>query len=297
MQMNALVSATDAVRRVAGGSFVFDRAIFFLAVLRASGGVLGAWANLPSADSGGGISINAISHSMGRPFETARRHVNALIEDGLCVRTGTGVVVMPGLLDRPEIAAMLVHMHDCLTWLIAQLRSYDVPLPRGSQGILYRRDITLAASIDLSLSAFDSIGRYYTDWLELAVVNAVMTASSRPITLDPVLARRYSEADTVPPAERRRAVSAAAVARALKIPYSTVRRQVIAATESGMLVERDGGVIVDDAILAGPRVAIAGSAAVTRSAALLGRLVAGGFPFDSPAQAYVAGAPALVAFD
>jgi DNA-binding Lrp family transcriptional regulator len=296
MQMNALVGATNAVRRVAGGSFVFDRAIFFLAVLRASGGVLGAWAKSPAQGAGGGISINAISHSMNRPFETVRRHVNALIGDGLCVRTGTGVVVAPDLLDRPEMASMLAHLHDCLIWWIVQLRSYDVPLPRGSQGSPYRPDITLAASIDLSLSAFESVGHYYADWLELAVVNAVMAASSRPITFDPTLARLYSEADTIPPAERRRAVSAAAVARALGIPYSTVRRQVIAATDAGMLVERDGGVIVDDAVLAGPGVATAGSAAVTRSATLLGRLVAGGFPFDHPAQAYVVGAPLLLSF-
>jgi hypothetical protein len=234
---------------------------------------------------------------MGRPFETARRHVNALIDDGLCVRTGTGVVVAPDLLDRPEIAVMMTHLHDCLIWLTVQLRSYDVPLPRGSQGVGYRPDITLATSIDLSLSVFESVGPYYADWLELAVVNGVMAASARPITLDPALARLYSEADTIPPVERRCAVSAASVARALGIPYSTVRRQVIAATEAGMLVERDGGVMVDDTVLAGPGVATAGSVSLARTAALLGRLVAGGFPFDDPAQAYVAGPPPLLAFD
>ncbi len=296
MQINALVVATAAVRQVAGGSFVFDRAIFFLAVLRASGGVLGQWAKVPVAG-GGGISINAISHSMGRPFETARRHINALIDDGLCVRTGTGVAVAPDLPDRPEIADLLAHLHDCLIWLIVQLRSYEVALPHSPQDIPYRPDITLAASIDLSLFAFDSVGRLYTDWLEMAVVNAVMAASSRPITFDPTLARLYSEADTIPPAELRRAVSAASVARALGIPYSTVRRQVIAAIEADMLVERDSGVIVHDAILAGPRVALAGSAAVSRAAALLGRLVSGGFPFDAPARAYIVSAPKLVQFD
>ena len=297
MQLSCLARATEAVRRVAGSSFIFDRAVFFLAVLRASGGVLGAWAGAAPDDRGGGISVNAISHSMARPFETARRHVNALIEDGLCTRTSAGVLVSPALLNEPEIAGLLAHLHDALVWLTVQWKSFDIPLPRDSFRENYRGDITLAAAIDLALGAFENVARFYTDWLELAVVNAVMAASARPITFDANLSRLYSEPDTIPPADRRRTVSAAGVARGLGIPYSTVRRQILGAVQAGILVERGSGVIVDDAILAGPGVAAAGTAAAARAAALLGRLVAAGFPFDDPARVYVVGPLKLVAFD
>lgn len=297
MQLSCLVRATQAVRQVAGGSFIFDRAVFFLAVLRASGGILGCWAGAAPDTLGGGISVNAISHSMARPFETARRHVNALIDDGLCTRTTAGVIVSPDLLNEPEIAALLAHLHDGLVWFTIQLKSYEIPLPRNSFRERYRGDITLAASIDLALGAFENVARFYADWLELAVVNAVMAGSARPITFDSTLARLYSEPDTIPPADRRRAVSAAAVARALCIPYSTVRRQMLSAIQAGKLVDRGGGVIVADAILAGPGVAAAGTAAAARTAALLGRLVAGGFPFDNPARAYAVGPLKLAVFD
>ena len=297
MQINALARSSAAVQRIAGNAFVFDRAIFFLAVLRASGGFLGAWAGCGRPQNDSGISVNAISQSMQRPFETTRRQVNALIADGLCTRTDTGVVVAPGLLDHDEMIALLAHLNDCLVWLVLQLRAFDVPLPRTASTTDHRADITLAASIDLALSAFENAGHYYTDWLELAVVNTVMAASARDVTFDPDLARLYSEAHTVPPAGQRRTITAACVARALGIPYSTVRRQIIAAIQAGWLVERDHGVIVPDSVLAGPAVALAGTTAVIRSAALLGRLVGGGFPFDDPATAYRVGPPAMIAFD
>eukprot|EP01035_Chromulina_nebulosa_P030990 gene30990-41255_t len=62
----------------------FDPAIVFLVVLRAD-----AW--LQTRSTGvvmqatappGGISVNAVAQSLGRPFESVRRYVNALIADG-----------------------------------------------------------------------------------------------------------------------------------------------------------------------------------------------------------------------
>lgn len=296
-QLTSLVRAIAIVRKLAGGSFVFDRGIFFLAILRASGDVLADWPNAArsTADSGG-ISINALSQSLHRPFETVRRHVNALIDAGLCARTPSGVVVPTALREDEDVAALLVHLHDSLVWLVDEFHSYDMPLPRAAPGLPYRADITLAAAIDLALGAFDNVGLFVVDWLELAIVGAVLVASVRRITLDGELARRYSELTTVVPIERREPISAAAIARALTIPYSTVRRQILMTVESGKLVERGRGVVLSDAMLSGPGAAIMGATATTRTASLFGRLVPGGFPFDRPDHAYVGTPPALVDF-
>jgi hypothetical protein len=297
-QLTSLVRAIAIVRKLAGGSFVFDRGIFFLAILRASGDVLTDWPNAPRAGaSGGGISINALSQSLHRPFETVRRHVNALIDAGLCARTSTGVVVPSSLRDDPEVAALLVHLHDSLVWLVDEFAAFDMPLPHAAAaGQSYRADITLASSIDLALGAFDNIGMFVSDWLELAIVGAVLVASVRRITLDSELARRYSETATVVPIERREPISAAAIARALTIPYSTVRRQILVTVAAGKLIERGRGVVLSDDLLAGPSAAIMGATATTRTGSLFGRLVPGGFPFDDPKSAYIAGAPQLVDF-
>ena len=299
MRLTSLVRTIEVVRKLAGGSFVFDRGIFFLAVLRASSQTMAGWPNARPVDdaSEGGISINALSQSMRRPFETVRRHVNALIRAGLCDRSPGGVVVAPRLREDPDVAALMVHLHDSMVWVTGEFHNYGLPLPRAAAGVPYRPEITLAASIDLSLAAFENVGLFINDWLELAVVAAVLMASARPITLDPELARRYADLDTPPPVERRVAVSTAAISRALDIPYSTVRRQVMAAVESGKLTEHGGGVIISDMLIGGPAAATVGAAAVTRTASLLGRMVSGGFPFDDPVSAYLSGPPPLVAFD
>ncbi len=297
MRLAALVRTTDAVRELSGTRFVFDRGAFFLAILRASAGAITDWPGGRQGHDEGGISINALSHSMRRPFETVRRHVNALIAAGLCVRSASGVVVPSRLRDDPVVAGVLVQLHDLLVWGITGLKEFGVPLPRTAVGVPYRPEITLAASIDSALGAFENVGTTFENWLELAVVGAVMLASARPVTLDPELAARYSEADTVPPVGLRVPVSAAQVSRALGIPYSTVRRQVLAATASGLLAEHRGGVIVTDAFLGGQVAAEASASIASRAGALLGRLVSGGFPFDDPEQAYIGGPPRLVGFD
>lgn len=299
MRLTALVKATDTARRIAGGSFVFDRGILFLAVLRASAGTLRGWPAKPDAPIAdeGGISVNALSHSMRRPFETVRRHVNALIAQGLCVRTAQGVVVSGALRDNPDIGALLVHLHDSLVWVVGEFKSFDMPLPRTQPGIPYRADMALAVSIDLALAAFENVGLFFDDWLELAVVSSIMVASARAITFDPELARRYSEPETVPPPESRQVVTAAMVSRGLHIPYSTVRRQILAATQAGSLERRGDGVMVAESMLGGPHAVAAGATALARTAASLGRLVSAGFPFDDPARAYVAGPAPLVSFD
>ncbi len=297
-QLTSLVRAIAIVRKLGGGSFVFDRGIFFLAILRASGDMLADWPDAPrDATNGGGISINALSQSLHRPFETVRRHVNALIDAGLCERTGSGVVVPTSLRDDQDVAALLVHLHDSLVWLVDEFHTFDMPLPRtAAVGQPYRADITLAASIDLALGAFDNVGLFVSDWLELAIVGAVLVASVRRITLDSELARRYSETATFVPIERRDPVSAAAIARALTIPYSTVRRQILMTVAAGKLIERGRGVVLSDDMLGGPGAAIMGATATIRTGALFGRLVPGGFPFHDPKSAYVAGPPALVDF-
>lgn len=297
-QLTSLVRAIAIVRKLAGGSFVFDRGIFFLAILRASGDMLADWPDAPrDSANGGGISINALSQSLHRPFETVRRHVNALIDAGLCARTGSGVVVPTSLREDEDVAALLVHLHDSLVWLVDEFHAFDMPLPHtAAVGQPYRADIALAASIDLALGAFDNVGLFVSDWLELAIVGAVLVASVRRITLDSELARRYSETATFVPIERRDPVSAAAIARAMTIPYSTVRRQILVTVAAGKLIERGRGVVLSDDMLAGPGAAIMGATATIRTAALFGRLVPGGFPFHNPKSAYVAGPPALVDF-
>ncbi|HWA59838.1 MAG TPA: DeoR family transcriptional regulator [Caulobacteraceae bacterium] len=39
------------------------------------------------------VSVSAVSQGLGLPFETVRRNINRMIEEGLCVRVRGGVIV------------------------------------------------------------------------------------------------------------------------------------------------------------------------------------------------------------
>src|SRR5262249_20855611 len=41
------------------------------------------------------VSVMAISRSLRLPYETVRRHADALLRDGVCVRSGRGGLVVP----------------------------------------------------------------------------------------------------------------------------------------------------------------------------------------------------------
>jgi len=57
------------------------------------------------------ISVLALSHSLGMPFETTRRHVNKLVAAGRCVRLKGGVIVPTSALEHPvTVEATRTHL-------------------------------------------------------------------------------------------------------------------------------------------------------------------------------------------
>src|SRR6185312_1431362 len=52
------------------------------------------------------VSRLAVANSLGIPYETARRHINALVSDGWCVEVaGRGVVIAADRLESPQMCA------------------------------------------------------------------------------------------------------------------------------------------------------------------------------------------------
>jgi hypothetical protein len=49
------------------------------------------------------ISVHALSLQLGTPYETTRRHVKALIDEGICKRVGNGVVILPHTIDNVAV--------------------------------------------------------------------------------------------------------------------------------------------------------------------------------------------------
>ena len=54
-----------------------------------------------------GISVHALSHQVNLPYETTRRHVQKLIQEGLCVRRHDGIIVPAEALSSPRMLAIV----------------------------------------------------------------------------------------------------------------------------------------------------------------------------------------------
>jgi len=51
------------------------------------------------------ISVHALALELALPYETTRRHINALIKQGLCIRAETGILVPGAVLARDAVTA------------------------------------------------------------------------------------------------------------------------------------------------------------------------------------------------
>lgn len=54
-----------------------------------------------------GISVHALAHQVNLPYETTRRHVQKLIQDGLCVRRSDGIIAPAEALSSPRMLAVV----------------------------------------------------------------------------------------------------------------------------------------------------------------------------------------------
>lgn len=74
------------------------------------------------------ISVHALALSLSLPYETTRRHVNRLIEDGLCIRTDTGILIPGEVMARDIMTAGLRKNFEDLRQLFGDLQAGGVDL-------------------------------------------------------------------------------------------------------------------------------------------------------------------------
>lgn len=294
--MEMQVDGVATLMAAFGGNF--DRAIIFFALLRESSEIRRCATGTVSAECGRrpGMSVNALAASLARPFETVRRHVNALIEAGLCVREGQQVRAAADAAERATIARAVRRLHDIMIRLAEDMASFGLPLPPARARDSHDPQATIAAAIDMLLTAIEFHGPQHPEWVEVITYGTVMVANARPYTYDPVLANIYSESDTVPPESLRMPVATAALARTLHLPYSTMGRHIVRMVADGRLVRRDGGVMIATAWMQTASQMTGARIIAERTAQIFARLAASGFAFDAPGTLYLAGRPSLVDF-
>ena len=124
-----------------------DRFVIFTLVLRE--GLRGQKPARP-------ISAHSLSTSLGRSFETVRRHVNGLIASGYCERVKGGVIASAGMIDRPEMRTLFALSHDSFVRFVEDLVAAGGLPPIAPSGNPYDSAIGISGAVDIMLTAVDS---------------------------------------------------------------------------------------------------------------------------------------------
>lgn len=224
-------------------------------------------------------SAHALAASLDRPYETIRRHVNALIDDGLCVRHGNRIHVTPEGLRRPRLAHLLRWAHDCFVRFVEDLGTTGEVLPPSRNGIPYEMANGVRTTVDIMLAALQTNREDDAGWLDLILFSTVVAANCRNRRIGDPLVR----AD--------RPVASRTVARTIGVTPTTAHRHLLAMAATGQLVRDRSGFRVNGAWLAQPTSQAMNDASLQTVRRLLRGLAAQGFPFDDPARAYLAARP------
>jgi len=188
-------------------------------------------------------TINAIATSLGVPFETARRRLKRLENQGVCVISpGAGVVIPEAWLTSPAYLASVMAAHDRLLRLYADLRAADLldPLPPPAYDVDQRIPLRGAARLiaDYILRSVESLHRVASDLPSALALLAVLDAALAPPRS--VRGEEYG------------AASVSALARRTGLPGETMRRHIAALTDAGLCARTDDGVSIAPALLSRP---------------------------------------------
>ncbi|WP_448661182.1 hypothetical protein ACG3SL_11155 [Sphingomonas sp. CJ20] len=278
--------------RAMGGDL--DRFVIFTLVARQSLGGELSDAGLANATP---ITMNALSASLARPYETVRRQVMALVEQGLCIRTPNGVVGAPLLLRHPLIPELIAIAHDSFVRFVEDMVVLGVPLPRQRPDTRYALVSGFQAATDLMLAVTHANRDTHGDWAELAVFSMVLAANTQSFVCDPERAWLYADQTRPAPVQLLEPIRPSALAQVLEMPESTVRRKVAALIADGRLIRVRNGVLVSDAWMNLDSSIATSTESWHNIRRILERVAAQGFPFDAPQSAYIAGRPPEPAFE
>lgn len=220
------------------------------------------------------ISVNALASSLSRPFETARRTANSLIEAGLLVRIDAGLQVAPAALEDARVIAFGERCHDLLVNLIVHARAANLALPPTRPGVTYDVSTGTGIAFDMLLAAIECRGGDERSLMRMALLTTVAWASQRDIDVT-------DHAATPTP------VRPSTIARLLGLPYATAARNLDTLARDGFLVRHASGLCVDPTAMQAPQAIEARQAIGNRARQLIGRLAQAGFPMEAPASAYI----------
>ncbi len=215
----------------------------------------GRWIGVEDARAlGRPVNATAIAHSMRLPHTTVRRRAAELVAAGMLVRGDAGFSVAPGFFEGDTLARLAAEdMGDLLRTLHRLAEAGYAPalaaLDSGAAGL--PPGVVERLVLAFSLRALETLTALYGDVTAGTIVAAITAINVRRVTQDPRLSQLYSGEDAPPPDDLREPVSLRALARAIDLPFETVRRRVAALVSQELVAWKDGGVFVPARVMLG----------------------------------------------
>lgn len=249
-------------------------------------------------DVGRPITIRAMARSFTCPYETMRRAIQRLSQLDLVDQSDDGVVLRHSALDRPEVRAYLLEMHDIMVTLAEDLFVFaKLPMPESARAgdTGDTRAFVILASLDMHLLAVEGLQGMFADWTGLLVSSAIIAGNVRHITYHPELAFTYAADDQPPPMSLRKPVQFKTLCDTLPISPTTAWRRITVMKMLGSMKSIDGGLVIDSGWLRNQSLIANACDRLDRMHHIINRMVANGVPLDAMGQLYIKGPVAPIA--
>jgi DNA-binding Lrp family transcriptional regulator len=204
------------------------------------------------------IGIARLADSAGLPFESTRRIVQRLVDDGVCVRVDGGVIVPRAAVERPASARAVVANLGYVRKLARDLEDVGLVEARPEQtraplaeGIALAR-LAGRFSAAYLLRTVGLLAETYGDIRTGILAQTIVVANTAHLDTRAGEGRRYAGLDQGTPDELRRPISVVRLAESLGRPFETERRHVQRLIDDGICVRVPGGLIVPGAVLDRP---------------------------------------------
>lgn len=233
------------------------------------------------------VSVYAIAKELRAPYETVRRHVTRLKEEGHCEISDQGVIIPGRELARASWMQVTEENWRAATHFVDEAATFGVVAhgPAVDAPADVRRHVA-RISVEFFLKGLSLMAQGdRLDVMSVLVLRAIAFANVEHLAHDPSKGLTFAGLADIPQDSERRPVSVYAVAKSLMLPYETTRRTVLKLLNRGMVERRsESGLVVPAAVMARPE-ALAGFvefAGVTEE--FLDRLAAAGV---TPSRAVV----------
>lgn len=178
--------------------------------------------------------VRAIATSLGVPQETARRRVVALAEAGILVMSDDGVILPQAFTYSPHAVEMAMETWNTFAQFYANLRRAGclarVPPATPDQPLPMRQMMRLWVDHFLRLieALMPMVGDPFSVVMLFAILDGGLAAGGKP-------------------------ASASAVARALGLPFESVRRNALRITDNGLCQKVGRGYLIPPELMEEPR--------------------------------------------